>query len=95
LDNLARPREAKLVREQRERFEKISARFDACVTLRRRLPEATHQPFELMAAVVKGLLARVLQEGKIGLSFWFSTLSQFLRSLRDNEKGNQVANPLR
>ena len=29
LDNLARAREARLVREQRERFEKISARFDA------------------------------------------------------------------
>ena len=29
LDNLTRAREARLVREQRERFEKISARFDA------------------------------------------------------------------
>jgi hypothetical protein len=57
LDNLTRAREARLVREQRERFEKISARFDAYVAQRRRLREETHQclgstPFKLMAAVV-------------------------------------------
>ena len=35
LDNLARARDAKLVWDQRERFEKIRRRFDVIVTLRR------------------------------------------------------------
>ena len=35
LDNLARARDAKLVRDQRERFEKIRRRFDVILTPRR------------------------------------------------------------